>query len=65
MSQQLTPTKQPDKLLQAGFFSQADSEAISACFNEPDWLRAKRQTAWSIFEETPIEKRGFPFDNEL
>jgi Fe-S cluster assembly protein SufD len=42
----------PDKLLDAGVFTRADVEAIS--INEPDWLKAKRQTAWAVFEETPL-----------
>jgi Fe-S cluster assembly protein SufD len=47
-----TQLKSNDKLLQAGIFSRADVEALAA--GEPQWLQAKRQLAWSIFEETPL-----------
>lgn len=53
MSHLSTP-KSADKLVQAGVFSRAQAQAISANLNEPDWLRQKRQTAWSIFEDTPM-----------
>ena len=46
-----TLTKAKDALLEAGLFSEADVEALSAKLNEPGWLKAKRQEAWSIFEE--------------
>ncbi len=54
MSPQLTATKSPDKLLEAGVFSRHDIESISAKRNEPDWLREKRQAAWNLFEEIPM-----------
>ena len=54
MSQAQTFIKSTDKLLEAGIFSGRDVAAISAHLNEPDWLREKRQVAWSIFEETPM-----------
>ncbi len=47
-------TSHSDKLLQAGIFSFSDVESISAELNEPAWLKAKRKTAWTIFEETPM-----------
>jgi Fe-S cluster assembly protein SufD len=55
MSTQLaTPTKSRDKLLAANVFSLNDVEALSAKFNEPDWLREKRRVSWTVFEETPM-----------
>ncbi len=49
-----SPQSSDDKLLQAGVFTRGDVEALSSRLNEPDWLREKRQTAWSVFEETPM-----------
>jgi len=49
-----TLTKPKDALLEAGLFSQADIETLSAKLNEPEWMKAKRQEAWSIFEEIPV-----------
>ncbi|MCB0169194.1 MAG: Fe-S cluster assembly protein SufD [Anaerolineae bacterium] len=54
MSVALTNTKQKDALLDAGVFSRADVETLSARLNEPDWLKSMRQTAWTVFEETPM-----------
>lgn len=45
-------TKTSDKLLGAGVFTRSLVESISS--DEPDWLRDKRQVAWSVFEETPL-----------
>jgi Fe-S cluster assembly protein SufD len=51
----LTSTsKSSDKLLESGVFSRADVETLSARLDEPEWLRQKRQTAWTVFEETPL-----------
>jgi Fe-S cluster assembly protein SufD len=53
MEQQLTvASKRPDKLLEAGTFTQNDVSIISA--NEPSWLQEKRRTAWTVFEEIPM-----------
>ncbi len=54
MTQQLAISKTQDKLIDAGIFSRSDVDALSAGLNEPDWMREKRQIAWSIFEETPM-----------
>ncbi len=54
MAQELTLTKTTDKILEAGVFSRNTVETISTNLNEPDWLRDKRQVAWTIFEETPM-----------
>lgn len=53
MSTALT-TKRKDLLLDAGVFSRAAIDHLSTRLNEPDWLREQRQTAWSVFEETPM-----------
>ena len=34
--------------------SRADVEALSARFDEPDWLREKRLEAWAIYEKMPM-----------
>ncbi|MBN1991123.1 MAG: Fe-S cluster assembly protein SufD [Anaerolineae bacterium] len=49
-----TTPKTKDKLLAAGVFSLKEVEAISAKFNEPEWLRQKRRISWAVFEETPM-----------
>jgi Fe-S cluster assembly protein SufD len=54
MSLLTTTSKSADKLLNSGAFTRVDVEALSAKLNEPDWLRQKRQTAWTVFEETPL-----------
>jgi Fe-S cluster assembly scaffold protein SufB len=54
MSILTSASKTPDKLLESGVFKRADVAAVSAKLNEPDWLRQKRQTAWTLFEETPL-----------
>ncbi len=46
--------KQKDALLAAGVFSRTGVKTLSSRLNEPEWLREQRQTAWSIFEETPM-----------
>lgn len=45
-------TQRPHKL--AEIFSRHDIETIARRGNEPDWLREKRNTAWTVFEETPM-----------
>lgn len=54
MSQSITAitNKRPDKLLEAGVFTRGDVDTLSA--GEPDWLKDKRNTAWTVFEETPM-----------
>lgn len=47
-------SKSADKLLESGVFSRDQVNAISAQLNEPDWLKDKRNTAWTLFEETPM-----------
>jgi Fe-S cluster assembly protein SufD len=54
MAQQLTLSKSQDQLLEAAVFARSRVEAISDRLNEPDWLREKRQVAWTVFEETPM-----------
>ncbi len=54
MSLLTSTSKSADKLLESGAFSRADVDTLSARFDEPDWLRQKRQTAWTVFEETPL-----------
>ncbi len=46
--------KRPDKLMEAGVFSRQAVEALSDRLQEPEWLRRKRNTAWTVFEETPM-----------
>jgi Fe-S cluster assembly protein SufD len=53
-TQQLTRSKSRDPLLEAGLFSRETVIALSAGLNEPDWLKEKRQVAWTVFEETPM-----------
>jgi Fe-S cluster assembly protein SufD len=54
MATQLTRSKSRDPLLEAGLFSGDTVAALSAGLNEPDWLKEKRQVAWTVFEETPM-----------
>ena len=54
MSLLTTTSKSSDKLLNAGVFTRNDVQTISAKLNEPDWLKDKRNTAWTVFEETPM-----------
>lgn len=49
-----TVSKPKDDLLESKLFSQADVDALSARLNEPDWLKARRQEAWRVFEDTPM-----------
>ena len=54
MAATLTVNNGKDALLDSGTFSRTDIDALSARLNEPDWMKAKRQEAWSIFEEIPM-----------
>ena len=54
MSQQLTRTNSKDALIDAGIFPKSNVDTLSASLNEPDWMRQKRQVAWTVFEETPM-----------
>jgi Fe-S cluster assembly protein SufD len=40
--------------MDSGVFSRADVESLSSKLNEPQWLKDKRNTAWMVFEETPM-----------
>ncbi|MCS7261380.1 MAG: Fe-S cluster assembly protein SufD [Anaerolineae bacterium] len=40
--------------LSAGIFSRAIVAQLSEALAEPDWMREKRQIAWSLFEEMPM-----------
>lgn len=51
MAAQSTLTKSQDEVLESSLFSKSD---VTARANEPNWLREKRQLAWSVFEETPM-----------
>lgn len=53
MSVALT-TKRKDAILDSELFSRSDVDAISSKLGDPGWMRDLRQTAWSIFEETPM-----------
>jgi hypothetical protein len=48
MAQQSTIVKDP--VLEAGVFTRDTLAALSERANEPDWMKEKRQVAWSIFE---------------
>jgi Fe-S cluster assembly protein SufD len=52
MAHVLTPTHSSNRLLDTGIFSRHTVEALAA--NNPDWLKEKRQVAWSVYEETPM-----------
>jgi Fe-S cluster assembly protein SufD len=52
MAQQSTIVKDP--VLEAGVFTRDALVALSERANEPDWMKEKRQVAWSIFEEMPM-----------
>lgn len=39
---------------QAPPLSRADVEALSARYNEPDWLRQQRLAAWDLYESLPM-----------
>lgn len=52
MTQTMTNTN--DAIIRTGVFTKEGAEALSASFNDPDWLAEKRSMAWSVFEETPL-----------
>lgn len=52
MAQQSTIVKDP--VIEAGVFTRDAMIALSERLNEPDWMKEKRQVAWSIFEEMPM-----------
>lgn len=47
-------TKPKDAFLEAGLARRDEVVALSQRLKEPAWLQELRQTAWSIFEETPM-----------
>lgn len=54
MDREATLTRTTDPIQKSGVFSRDAVEAISNRLNEPDWMREKRQVAWTVFEETPM-----------
>lgn len=54
MAREATLTRTTDPIQKSGVFSREAVEAISNRLNEPDWMREKRQVAWTVFEETPM-----------
>lgn len=52
MAQQTEMVKAP--AVQAGPFTREALLALSERLNEPDWMKEKRQVAWSVFEEMPM-----------
>jgi Fe-S cluster assembly protein SufD len=52
MAQQSTIVKDP--VIEAGVFTRHAMLALSERLNEPEWMKEKRQVAWSIFEEMPM-----------
>jgi len=54
MAHEATLTRTTDPIQKSGVFSRDAIEAISNRRNEPDWMREKRQVAWTVFEETPM-----------
>lgn len=53
MSVALT-TKPKDALLDSSLFSRTDIDILGGQLQEPNWLKEMRQTAWTVFEETPM-----------
>ncbi|MCB0214400.1 MAG: Fe-S cluster assembly protein SufD, partial [Anaerolineae bacterium] len=47
-------TKRKDALLDSSLFSRSDVDMLSKQLKEAEWLREMRQTAWTVFEETPM-----------
>ena len=43
-----------DPAIEAGVFTRESAGALSERLNEPDWMKEKRQVAWSLFEEIPM-----------
>jgi Fe-S cluster assembly protein SufD len=52
MTQQSTTIKDP--VIEAGAFTRDTLGTFSERLSEPDWMKEKRQVAWSIFEEMPM-----------
>jgi len=52
MTQQSTIVKDP--IIEAGVFTRGSMNMLSERLNEPDWMKEKRQVAWSLFEELPM-----------
>ena len=52
MTQQSTIIKDP--ATKAGLLSRDVLLALTERLNEPDWMKEKRQVAWSLFEEMPM-----------
>jgi Fe-S cluster assembly protein SufD len=52
MAQQTAMVKDP--AVQTGLFTREALLALSDRLNEPDWMKEKRQVAWSVFEEMPM-----------
>lgn len=52
MAQQNTIVK--DLIIEAGVFTRDSMNMLSERLNEPDWMKKKRQVAWSLFEELPM-----------
>jgi Fe-S cluster assembly protein SufD len=52
MAQQSTTIKDP--VIEAGAFTRDTLGTLSERLSEPDWMKEKRQVAWSIFEEMPM-----------
>jgi Fe-S cluster assembly protein SufD len=52
MAQQSKIIKDP--VIEADVFTRDTVNALSERLNEPDWMKEKRQVAWSLFEELPM-----------
>ncbi len=52
MTQHSTIAK--DSFIEASVFTRDATLVLSERYNEPDWMKEKRQVAWSLFEELPI-----------
>ena len=52
MAQQSKIIKDP--VIEAAVFTRDTVNTLSKRLNEPDWMKEKRQVAWSLFEELPM-----------
>ena len=52
MTQQSTIVKDP--IIEADVFTRDSMNILSERLDEPDWMKEKRQVAWSLFEELPM-----------
>jgi Fe-S cluster assembly protein SufD len=52
MAQQSKIIKDP--VIEAGVLTRDTVNTLSERLNEPDWMKEKRQVAWSLFEEMPM-----------